>query len=169
MQIERRYVLKRRSWIQEYSEHIIDNQYMQLNSEDHKAIFIAIREYESVTYLNTDKIKNLATSTSTRIQNATWQIDDLGVRLNNSFLYFVAITTIQGSSGRDLTTLLGTSLYDTIRINNNNLYLDTREGNDVISADESIEAITIDAGSDNDILTFESEAIDSTFKLGRGW
>ena len=74
----------------------------------------------------------------------------------------MAITTIQGSSGRDLTTLLGTSLYDTIRINNNNLYW-IREKEMMLLADESIEAITIDAGGDNDILAFESEAIDSTF------
>ena len=54
---------------------------MQLNSEDHKAIFIAIREYESVTYLNTDKIKKFGdlhldkTFKMPLDRSMTWELD----------------------------------------------------------------------------------------------
>ena len=80
----------------------------------------------------------------------------------------MAITTINGNAGSDLITLLGSEYPDSLTIDSNNLYVNTREGKDTITGSSTVEYVSIESGESNDTLTFTSEVVGSNFKLGNG-
>ena len=88
---------------------------------------------------------------------------------DSSCLISVAITTLSGATGSDLTTLVGTELADTFpSLEENNLFIDGKEGDDTVTAPTALENITVDSGSDNDTITFTAEVLTSKVTLGVG-
>jgi Ca2+-binding RTX toxin-like protein len=80
----------------------------------------------------------------------------------------VAITTITGASGSDLTTLKGTELADTFALTSNSLYIDALEGSDTVKAANAVDKITAVTGSGADSLTFSGALTGANLDLGDG-
>jgi Ca2+-binding RTX toxin-like protein len=80
----------------------------------------------------------------------------------------VAITTIPGASGSDLTTLQGTELADSFVLTANSLNIDALEGADSVTAANAVDKITASAGAGGDSLTFSGAVSGSNFDLGEG-
>ena len=80
----------------------------------------------------------------------------------------MAITTVQGTSGNDLTSLIGSEVADSINIEDNNIYIESLQGNDTISSSIYVDKIDIDTDSGDDTVTFLAEASAIKLKLGAG-
>jgi Ca2+-binding RTX toxin-like protein len=80
----------------------------------------------------------------------------------------VAITTINGASGSDLTTLQGTELADSFALIANSLYIDALEGADTVTAANAVDKITAAAGAGGDTLTFSGALTNANLDLGDG-
>jgi Ca2+-binding RTX toxin-like protein len=80
----------------------------------------------------------------------------------------VAITTIPGAGGSDLTTLKGTELADTFAITANSLYLDGLAASDTVTAANAVDKITAVTGKGGDSLTFSGALTNANLDLGDG-
>jgi Ca2+-binding RTX toxin-like protein len=80
----------------------------------------------------------------------------------------VAITTIPGASGSDLTTLTGTELADTLVLTANSLYIDSKAGADTVTAASALDKLTALVGGDADSLTFSGDLTNANLDLGDG-
>ena len=80
----------------------------------------------------------------------------------------MAITTISGASSSDQTTLLGSELADSFIVKTGNVYVDGLEGNDTVSATDAVDNVTVQAGADNDSVTFAGELLNSKLSLDLG-
>jgi Ca2+-binding RTX toxin-like protein len=80
----------------------------------------------------------------------------------------VAITTIAGASGSDLTTLKGTELTDTFTLVANSLYLDGLGASDTVTAANAVDKITAVTGTGGDSLTFSGALTNANLDLGDG-
>ena len=78
------------------------------------------------------------------------------------------ITSTSGNSGKDLNTLTGSEIADSLTIDNSNLYIDTLEGNDTVEGVSSVENIIINRGNDLDNISFRAELLNSTISMGDG-
>ena len=80
----------------------------------------------------------------------------------------MAITTINGSSASDFTTLVGTDLTDSFTLQQDKLEIDGLAGNDTVVASSAINDLIINTGGDADTLTFSAEALKIKATLGQG-
>ena len=66
----------------------------------------------------------------------------------------MAITTIAGAGGSDLTTLKGTELADTFALTADSLYIDGLAGSDTVTAANALDNLSLVTGSGADDVTF---------------
>ena len=64
----------------------------------------------------------------------------------------MVIKTIVGASGTDSTTLLGSESADSFTVVDNNVYVDSLQGNDTVIANSGVEKLTIEADEDDDTI-----------------
>ena len=80
----------------------------------------------------------------------------------------MAITTLNGASASDNTTLVGTELTDSFTLQQDKLEIDGLAGNDTVVAASAINDLIINTGGDADTLTFSAEALNINATLGQG-
>jgi Ca2+-binding RTX toxin-like protein len=80
----------------------------------------------------------------------------------------LAITTIPGAGSSDATTLVGTTLADTLAIASDNLDIDLLEGADTVTSAGASTKLILDSGADGDQVTFSGALTSSTINLNTG-
>ena len=80
----------------------------------------------------------------------------------------MVLQTISGASQNDMTTIIGTARADYINVESSSQYVESLDGYDTIYGESAIDNIIVDSGTEDDVITFQAEVLNSKLTLGSG-